>query len=185
MITQSDVENYGPELIDMSRRAAVEALAPELQQLRAENHQLRHLQQRQQHVEIERALDRSVPSWRDIYADPRFSSWLSQPDEFSGATRSQLMRNAVANGDTVRVAAFYQGFLAQHGQARSYQSRRIATGAKPLYTREQIKQLYAQRARGGISDANWARQEADIIAAASEGRINSVFDKYGNETRFR
>jgi hypothetical protein len=171
----------------MSRRAALEALSPALAQLQAENQQLRNLQQRQQRAEIERTLDRDVRDWRATYADPRFSSWLAMPDEYSGAVRSQLLRDAVAKGDAARITAIYRGFQqeAGHHPPAARQSRQLATGHKPLYTREQIKQLYAQRARGGISDANWARQEADIIAAASEGRINSVFDKYGNETRFR
>jgi hypothetical protein len=57
MITKDDVENYGSELIDMTRRAAVEAVGPELAQLRAENAALRNATQRTQRVEIERALD--------------------------------------------------------------------------------------------------------------------------------
>jgi hypothetical protein len=90
LVTAEDRENYGDELISLTQRAAVEALSPELNALRQENNHLRGMAQRQQHVEIERALDRSVPSWREIYQDPGFSQWLSEPDDFSGATRSQL-----------------------------------------------------------------------------------------------
>jgi hypothetical protein len=61
-IRQSDVENYGADLIDMSRRAAAEVLSPALQQLRQENNHLRQLQQRTQNAAIEQALDRSVPT---------------------------------------------------------------------------------------------------------------------------
>ena len=75
LLTAQDEENYGSELIDMTKRAAVEALAPELTQLHAENQQLRHLQQRAQRTEIERALDAQVPNWREIYQDPRFSQF--------------------------------------------------------------------------------------------------------------
>jgi hypothetical protein len=64
LITAEDRENYGDELISLSQRAAREVMAPELQRLHAENQQLRHLQQRAAHVEIERSLDRSVPHWR-------------------------------------------------------------------------------------------------------------------------
>jgi hypothetical protein len=186
-VTAEDRENYGDALIDMTQRAAAEALSPELNALRAENQQLRGMAQRAQHSEIERALNAQIPNWQEIYQDPRFSQWLSLPDEYSGGIRSQLLRGAVAAGDAARVVAFYKGFqYAPAGPTRSYQSRRSpVAGGKPTYSREQIKRLYEQRARGGISDANWARQEADIIAAASEGRINSVFDKYGNETRYR
>jgi hypothetical protein len=134
-------------------------------------------------------LDRSVPGWQTTYADQRFAAWLSAPDDYSGAARSQLLRDAVNKGDGARVAAIYRGFQQEVGQrAPAYQrtqSRQPASGAKPVYSREQIKHLYEQRRLGRISDTTWARQEADIIAAGREGRVTSSFDKYGNETRLR
>jgi hypothetical protein len=163
-------------------------MAPEIQQLRAQNAHLQQVAARSQRAEIERTLDTQIRDWRTTYADPRFANWLAEPDGYSGAVRSRLLRDAVAKGDANRVAAIYAGFQreagqrAPAGQQRSYQSSPAATG-KPLYSREQIKQLYEQRRRGAINDANWARIEADIIAAGREGRVTSVFDKYGNETR--
>ena len=183
LVTAEDRENYGDELISMTQRAAREVMAPELQLLRAENNQLRHQQQRQQYVEIERALDQRVPSWRDIYSDPAFSQWLSLPDEYSGQTRSQLMRNAVAVGDAARVVNFYRGFLAEAGHPASagQRSRSSATGNKPLYSREDIRKLYEQRARGAISDARWGPIEADIVKAAAEGRVVGALGRDGTE----
>jgi hypothetical protein len=92
------------------------------------------------------------------------------------------MRNAVANGDTARVVAFYRGFQAaagQHGQARSHQ-RRPATGGN-IYTRQQIANLYERRRKGEFSDATWARWEAEIFAAANQGRIAGALDRDGNK----
>jgi len=42
-----------------------------------------------------------------------------------------------------------------------------------MYTRALIKQLYEQHRRGAYTgrEGEWARQEADIIAASREGRI--------------
>ena len=44
---------------------------------------------------------------------------------------------------------------------------------KPVYTRNQITKIYDQHRRGAYAgrEAEWARQEADIIAAGREGRI--------------
>jgi hypothetical protein len=107
------------------------------------------------------------------------------PDDYSGGIRSQLMRNAVSNGDVGRVVAFYRGFLTEAGQPQyhSHQSRRSpqASGNKPFYSREQIKQLYEQRRLGRINDANWARQEADIVKAAAEGRVVGAIGPDGTE----
>jgi hypothetical protein len=127
-----------------------------------------------------------VPNWRGIYADPRFGEWLSQPDEYSGSIRSQLMRNAVANGDATRVVAFYRGFgqaghvpVGQHG--RSYRSRQPATGGPRIYTRAQIANLYERRRKGEIDDAAWAKTEQEIFAAANQGRIAGTLDRDGNK----
>jgi hypothetical protein len=130
--------------------------------------------QRSQRAEIERVLDQQVGDWRATYADPRFADWLESPDDYSAATRSQLLRNAVAAGDAGRVAAIYRGYQrkthAPAGHQRASQSRPAATGGN-LYTRQQITDLYKRRRDGLIGDAAWARQEADIVRAASEGRV--------------
>jgi hypothetical protein len=57
------------------------------------------------------------------------------------------------------------------GHQRAHQSRPTATGGRPIYTRQQITDFYKQRRDGHISDADWARREADIVAAGREGRI--------------
>jgi hypothetical protein len=67
------------------------------------------------------------------------------PDDYSGGIRSQLLRNAVANGDAGRVVNFYKGFqqaghapAGQHGLSRQ---RHPATGGPRIYTRQQIAEL--------------------------------------------
>jgi hypothetical protein len=176
MLSQADYENYGSELIDLTRRAAADALQPELQQLRAQNQHLQQMAARSQNANIQAALDREVRDWRSTYADPQFSSWLSESDPYAEETRSQLLRRAVAAGDASRVVRFYQGFLTEAGhhapayQSRASQSRQTATGGN-IYTRAQIAKFYEARRKGEISDADWARREADIFAASRQGRV--------------
>jgi hypothetical protein len=181
MLTRQDEEDYGSDFIDFSRRAAMDAVRPELQQLRAENQQLRQMAARAQHDSIQQALDRAVPTWREIYQNPRFSSWLSEPDPYAGEARSQLLRRAVAAGDAHRVVRFYQGFLqaaGHHAPARQHasQSRQTATGTKPIYTRPQIAKLYEERRLGRIDDTRWGPLEADIFAASREGRVAAALN---------
>lgn len=123
LITEKDEENYGPELIDLTRRAAREVITPELEALRAENQQLRSATMRTQRSSIEQALDQHVPDWHAIYENPRFSFWLSLPDVYSGQVRSQLLKHAVAAGDAGRVVRFYQGFLAEEAATGHVQQR--------------------------------------------------------------
>jgi hypothetical protein len=48
---------------------------------------------------------------------------------------------------------------------------------KPIYTRAQIADLYERHRRAYVNrEAEWARQEADIIAAGREGRILGAVD---------
>jgi hypothetical protein len=44
---------------------------------------------------------------------------------------------------------------------------------KPTYTRAQVAQLYRMHQKGAYvgREAEWNRQDADIIAAGREGRI--------------
>lgn len=73
-----------------------------------------------------------------------------------------------------REAAVPLASLAAPGRARP------ATGGdasvppdRPMYTRALIKQLYEQHRKGAYvgREAEWSRQEADIIAAGREGRV--------------
>jgi len=67
----------------------------------------------------------------------------------------------------------FRGFLAEEqaaGHQGQAQSRQVTAG-KPTYTRAQILQLHSLRRKGAYSHAEWARLEADIIAAGREGRI--------------
>jgi hypothetical protein len=177
MLTAQDREYFGQDLVDFSRRAALEALGPEVRALQQQNQHLRASVQRAQRGEIERALDAQIPNWREIYHTPAFATWLSQPDDYSGEVRSRMMRHAVDNGDVGRVVAFYRGFMAEHGyrtpaaQQRVSQSRPAATSGSRIYTRPQIADLYKQRRLGHIPDSKWAAIEADIIKAGAENRV--------------
>jgi hypothetical protein len=187
VLTQQDFEDYGQDFVNFSRRAALEALGPEVRALQQQNHQLRAMAQRAQNADIQRTLDQSIPDWRAIYRNPAFAAWLSAPDDYSGAVRSQLMRNAVDNGDAGRVVQFYKGFLAEAGhqapagQQRAYQSRPAATGGPRVYSRQEIASLYERRRKGLIDAATWAKWEPAIIKAANEGRIAGALDRDGNK----
>jgi hypothetical protein len=187
LITEQDRENYGGEFIDFSRRAAYDAVAPALQQLQAENQQLRGMAQRSQRAEIERALDQAVPNWHDVYNDARFSSWLQSSDGYNDGPRSQMLRQAVAAGDARRVVRFYQGFLAEAGhhappgQSRASQSRSPQASSGAILTRPQIAALYERRRKGEFNDAQWAQIEPAIFNAANQGRIAGALDRDGNK----
>jgi|SRR5215472_9706006 len=172
-LTQEDVQHFGPELVDFSQRAAVQAVAPHLQQLEEQNTQLRRQLARETKRNLDLALERAGIPWQQINQSARWLAWLQARDVLSVCVRQTLLDEAVAKGDAARVINFFRGFLAeegavgQHGQA----GPRQATTRKPIYTRAQITERAALRRKGAISDVDWAAWENELVAAGREGRI--------------
>lgn len=111
LLTAQDEENYGSELIDLAKRAAKEAVAPQLATLQADNADLAKRLARATGVTLAQSLDQSVPTWREINKNPRFKTWLHSRDVYSGVVRGELLDKARRAADAPRVASFFKGFL--------------------------------------------------------------------------
>jgi hypothetical protein len=204
-LTEQDVENYGPELIQVTQRAALQAVAPQLAEVEQQNAELRRQMAREARRRLDQAVELSVPTYKEIDRNPRWHRWLLGVDVLSGRVRQQLLNEAISAASAPRVISFFRGFLNEEAAtghiepAPSSQQpaapreaaiplaslaapgrARPATGGetqfppdKPLYTRAQIAQLYRQHQKGAYvgREAEWQRQDADIIAAGREGRI--------------
>lgn len=204
-LTEEDVQNYGPELIDVTQRAAMQAIQPKLAEVEQTNADLR----RQLAIEARRRLDQAVetmvPNYKEIDRNPRWHRWLLGVDVFSGRVRQQLLNEAISAASAPRVISFFKGFLSEEAATGHIESApsvqqpaaprtaavplaslaapgraRPATGGdtsfppdKPIYSRAQIAQLYRAHQKGAYvgREAEWNRQDADIIAAGREGRI--------------
>jgi hypothetical protein len=121
LVTDQDVQTYGPELIDVVRRAAREAVAPDLQNLATQNQKVTQQVTRQNTQSLYGSLDTHVPTWREINVNPRFKLWCRSPDVYSGELRGKLLNAAFQAADAPRVVAFFQGFL----------NEEVATGNAP------------------------------------------------------
>ena len=91
LLTDEDKATYGEDLINVVQRAAVEAVAPEINQLRQRNQQLERKVQQQDQNGIFAALDQAVPNWREINESDRFKAWCRLPDLYSGVLRGRLL----------------------------------------------------------------------------------------------
>jgi hypothetical protein len=171
------VDNFGSEMVDLAQRAAAHALTPELQRLRDENQQLQDQLNSTAKVAIDQALDAAVPNWRSINQDARFHQWLLLPEPYSGIIRDRLLKDAVYAGDVGRVIGFFKGFLGEAGASQQGQAQPrprqagAASSRKRTYTRAEIQRLSSAYRRGQISEADYQRVSADIVAASKEGRI--------------
>jgi hypothetical protein len=183
-LTQNDLDNYGPELLDVTQRAALNAVSPYIQQLQRQNADLQARQVQEQRRRLDQQVATLVPDYQDIDRNPAWHQWLRGVDLMSGRIRQALLNEAIRNGDARRVELFFKQFQQQAGQSSSSSRAsggRPAPSNKPVYTRDQIKQLHAQHLRGAYAgrEAEWARQEEDIIAASREGRILGGVDVFG------
>ena len=115
-LTEQEINDYGPEFVDVMRRVAAETAGPlneEINRLRAA---MGHVQQETGNAFLNRmntSIGAVIPNWADLNKDPRFIQWSQLPDVFSGAIRKSLMQDAWNSGDPHRVAAFFQSFLAE------------------------------------------------------------------------
>jgi hypothetical protein len=183
-LTQKDVDDYGHDVLDLAQRAALHAMTPELQRLDAQNESLRQQVAQEQRRGLYQTLDAQLPNWREIDNSPQWRQWLLFSDPYNKRPRQSLLNEAIAAGDATRVLSFFRGFLAEAPQSPQRQSPSQAGtigGGGRIYTRAEIGRLHAWRRNritrsGGRlpaeEEAAWARQEADIIAAARDGRIS-------------
>jgi hypothetical protein len=189
LLTAQDFQNYGGELIDLSQRAVISAVGPELQQLHRQNDELRNRLARETRRTVEQRLEQAVPDWRSIDQSAEWQRWLSMPDPLSGVIRQTLLSGAIANGDAHRVVGFFEGFRCEAGGADddsdyavAHRARRRAAAVnfgQPTYTRAQIQRFYEQRRKGLYDDAQWQRLENEIVRAGAEGRISGALDVNG------
>ena len=174
-LTQQDVQNYGSELLDVSQRAALHAIAPHLQNLEQQNAELQRRLQKEARHRLDSQVEAAIPNYREIDRDPQWHRWLLGYDTLSGEVRQRLLNTAIQSGDAGRVIAFFRGYQREVGgtQASSAAPGRSRSSGRQIYTRDQVKQLYRAHQQGAYAgrEQEWARQEHDIIRAGAEGRI--------------
>jgi hypothetical protein len=89
-LTETDVQNYGSELIDVTQRAALHAVAPHLQAIEQQNAELRQRLAKESRHRLDQAVEAAIPSYREIDRDPHWHRWLLGTDALSGEIRQRL-----------------------------------------------------------------------------------------------
>lgn len=199
MVTDDDVKNFGEDLIEVQRKVAREVAAEfegELDKLRTDNEALRKqlgvTETAVQQSSFETRLQRLVPDFVEVDADPRWIAWLDEVDPVLRAPRRTVAGDAFARGDADGVAHYVNMFKATIAQPeakpnatknkeleRQIQPGRSAGSAAPVsnkakaYTQTEVngmlKRVVALNAAGRFDDAN--KLEAEIDSAYSQGRV--------------
>lgn len=145
-------------------------------------------------------MDDKLPNWREINTDQNFLDWLALPDAYSGVIRHELLKAAYSRGDANRVLTFFNGYLEEEAATKPVGGRQPnptparpakvpleslaapgraktapapAPAEKPIFTRAEIAQFYADVAAGRYRgrEADKDKFERDIFSAQAEGRI--------------
>ncbi len=208
LITEDEERDYGEDFLKVVGKKAKEEIVPFME---AQAQKIAELEKKLQgvnsvmvqdtHSKLMSSLDDKLPNWRDLNTNEEFLTWLKLPDPFSGAIRHDMLKAAYAAGNSSRVLAFFNGFLAEEaavaparGDSDDVPTQTVAkvplaklaapgraktaagTSApaeKPIFTRAQIATFYADVANGKFRgrDAEKGRVEAQIFDAQREGRI--------------
>lgn len=105
-----------PSLIEQARREAMDAVAPYLEELKAERHQA--------------AVAAAHPDWREVAEDPELEEFIDRQPGFV----AEAMRRVVRDGEADEVVALLDEFKRARAPRRSEDSKekgRPASGTKP------------------------------------------------------
>jgi hypothetical protein len=181
-LTAADEQNYGAELLDVTKRAALDVVVPHIQHLEAQNNALQRRLQRESRARLDQQVAMSVPNFREIDKDPRWHRWLAERDPHTGRSRQVFLNEAISQGDGNRVInGFFRKFQQEVGSG-AYQAAPSASGGwgrqsgRPTYTRADIARFYELVRTGAFTgrEADKDAIEQDIFLAQREGRIQAA-----------
>lgn len=206
-LTEEEIQDFGEDMVDMVGRRAREVYEPYIDKLSG---QIEDLQRQLQQVNSQAAvstqdrvfamLDSKIENWQAVNEDERFLEWLEKEDEFSGAKRGMLLRDAFKKGDGLRVVRFFERFLQEYAPRRQQpegaatQNRatlpmesmvapgkstngsgdqRSAPEGKRNWTQAEVAAFYSDVRRGKFRKTPDRQKqiEKEILAAAAESRI--------------
>lgn len=120
-VTQEEIDEFGPELLDVIARKAQEIYEPIVADLKQQVANLSTQQKTVVEKSFEEAraklideLGRRVPNYQEVNNSPLFIGWLDKDDPYSGEQRGLMLTRAYEANDTERVIRFFTGFLSEH-----------------------------------------------------------------------
>jgi hypothetical protein len=126
LVTQEEIDQFGPDLIDIVKRVAQQTMEPYVENKVGEVKQ--SVQQVNENVASTREdvaksardrlyarLDAEVADWEALNKDPVFLEWLrGLPHELAEEPRGVALRRAFESNDANRVVKFFKSFQAEH-----------------------------------------------------------------------
>lgn len=200
-VTDKDVEDFGPELLDVIRRQAELVASEQVADVKAENARLR-----EQLVSVTDQVGMSdrqvffsqlaglVPDYEDINLDQGFLDWLAVEDPLSGRQRQDYLNDAFAKLDARRTATLFNSYkqevappeiqtppvsarngLDRHVTPTTARSTTVVPAAAQtrIWSSSEVDRFYRDCTSGKYTgkDAERAQIEIEIDAAMMSGRV--------------
>lgn len=200
--TETEIETYGPDVLQAVHKTASIAadqsadrrvkeeldkrLTPIRQELDTAKSELRNKSENL----FWDSVNKNVPNWMTINAEPKFLDWLGQKDPVSGFVRQDILTNAQNGLDSERVTALFTAFMKDSpaSQATPVNVNRevvpepngqtnVVTNNDnsdaPVVYRAEIKKYYSDKAIGMYRNRPQAAEamEKKILAAQKAGTI--------------
>ena len=153
LLTAEDEKAYGPELLDVMRRGAREALQGDLEEVKRQQAQIAQREQRMQNQMVLNQLDVALPGWRTTNNSDDFKQWLSLPDVYSNRVRHEMLLEAFQAASVPRVLAFFNNYLAEAKATGQLPASQPSPGVEPQ-SREAAISLATLAAPGRIQPAS-------------------------------
>lgn len=168
-VTETDVTEYGADMVEFARRVSREEIAPlaqAVQMLMSKIDQLQGVvpvvqnvaaaQAKSAHEMFYEALTKRVPDWRTVNENAQFHDWLLSDDPLSGLQRQTLLTDAHNNLDLARVVNIFE-----MGKQALGLSNAPATAAAPSVKPSNVSKLEKQIAPGRASAATTPPQQVN------------------------
>lgn len=181
-VKPEEVERYGEEFVDFTRRVA-QSVSPEVGEIKKTVDQLRAEQERLARDRFFSDLATKAPQWETLNTDSGFLAWLAELDPYTGRPRQELFDDAYSRWDAWRVANFFNSYGGTKPAAASpkpsLEEQVVPSAsraespppAKKVYTVSQVQKFYSDVRNGRYSPDEAGRIERDIFAAQAEGRL--------------
>lgn len=199
LITQQDIDNFGADMVDMTKRAALAVvqeygaqLSAELRRefgaMREQFGQVTERVARSQNDLFWDAVRKAVPDWPQVDADPRWIEWLDTRARGAKQTYRELAAAAVAEFDLEPVVELVQLWKqtvapppAAPAPPKSQElSRQVAPSSARAsapakqergWTEAEYREAFDQRNRYKMTQNEWEALMAEADRALAEGRV--------------
>lgn len=141
-VTEAEVDEFGPELVDLIGRRAEEMYAPVVADLKTQisalHQQVKGIDKAAAETAEETARQRTidalraqVPQCDSINTSADFMLWLDQVDVYAGVSKGVMLREAYEQNDAARVIAIFKGFQDESAPNAREVNRGSVTGIPP------------------------------------------------------